>query len=212
MRFFTGFRGFVAILSILTLTPGQAFPQEFISCEALQGRPPSSPRFSLPIVRPSHFLTLLTWSDAEERFESVRRAYRARNFPTASKLKLSSTSAINAFVHGTDTIAVTSGLLRTLSHADDLTFIISHEMAHIALKHPHQATADMENAADTLAISILRDLHVDPCASLLTLTSMKHYVPLYSRSLEQRLAYLSQGPSWNCSLFLPSQPPAVSRR
>jgi|GEM_PF-6340844 len=198
------------LCTIVLVQPMNVLSQGFVSCEINQGIPFTTHRLSLAVPNPSPGPSSLTWPEAQERFEAAARAYSKRKLPSSFKLKFSSTSAINAFVEGTDTITITSGLLRNLSHANQLTFVFCHEMAHIALNHPRKSTSQMEQAADELAIFVLRDLNIDPCSSLLTLASMKRYAPLHSQSLQQRWAYLSRGSAAHCLLSGSSDTPIVS--
>jgi Zn-dependent protease with chaperone function len=94
-----------------------------------------------------------------------------------------STEHANAFALPSGAIAITSGLLRSITSADQLAFVLSHELGHLVLKH-HSNGHAFATRADLSRDLMLREIDADQFAMKLT-GSAGYDVQEGARLLEQ---------------------------
>jgi predicted Zn-dependent protease len=184
MRFYRRFVGAVAFIALTGTTSHLAWAQSFVSCERHAAPAPAANRpADNPL--PTRFHSLI-----DNVFQRVVSGYEKRGYTLAPQIAVASAATANAYITRGSTIVVTAPLLQLVGTNERLSFVIAHELAHIALRHPRDATPAMEQQADSLAVQVLAELGFDPCAALDVIGRMTQANPVYSESLESRISHL----------------------
>jgi Zn-dependent protease with chaperone function len=130
------------------------------------------------------------WHDILHIFAKARSAIKVRNLPLAQSIQLAHSPHASAFVYKRENIRLSKPLIETLRSKDELAFAISHEMAHIALRHTVNSTTSQELVADAFAASLLREMGMDRCASTRALEALQRREPNYREPLGKRIQHL----------------------
>jgi Zn-dependent protease with chaperone function len=185
MRFFQRFLCTIAVVAVTSANPDLVQGQDFVSCQIYAAT--ESPQGARPAA---HHAPLRADPQIAALLERVVAVYRKRGHSLAPTLALTTSDVANAFIRPDETIVVTTSLLRLVGTNAQLSFVIAHELAHMALGHPHDATQEMEQHADTLAIKILNDLELEPCSAIEVLNLMSLSHPVYTTPLQRRISHV----------------------
>jgi predicted Zn-dependent protease len=128
--------GFVAILALAACGPQRALPspdaaalaaaqQELSAAEPLREYPRGPGEQQAMLQRVVQKLTPAVQQICQEELG------RACSF----RIGIADQPAINAFASGTDTVGITSGLIRVMDSDDQLAVVVAHEMAHHIADH-----------------------------------------------------------------------------
>lgn len=188
MRFFHRFLLAGAIWAVASAPPTLARAQDFVACSK-PAAPPSLPPAALfgALSPKRENLLFISGGTAQNIFRELTETYTLRGHAAATQLVIESTGPhANAYVKDHSTIVITPFLLAALQEHSALWFVLAHEMAHIALQHPHITSQPEEAQADALAVQILRERNIDPCSALHVLEALQAQEPGYSYSLADR--------------------------
>ena len=185
MRFFPPFCRPLTLIVALSATLYVAQAQDFLSCAETSIRTPS-----LTTSPVATALNAISWPKAQKIFSTLVAEYRRRDYAAPEQLHLAINHRPNAYVRNATSIVLTSSLLESLEGTAQLSFVLAHEIAHVALHHSRETSSAMEERADALAILILNNLHVDPCGGIEVLEKLGGSHPLYARALRDRRANL----------------------
>lgn len=133
-----------------------------------------------------------SWQAILQIFARAQSAIKIRNLPLAKSIQLTHSSHASAFVYRRENIQISEALIETLRSKDELAFAISHEMAHIALRHTADSTTLEELSADAFAASLLIEMGMDSCASATALEALQRREPNYREPLGERIQHLNK--------------------
>jgi Zn-dependent protease with chaperone function len=185
MRFFHWFLLAGAIWAGESARAFNAMAQDFVACSKPALSP--SPSSSSPLPGINDALLSTAGSSAQTIFKELVQTYRSAGLPVPRQLVISAPgSHANAYVKGPETIVITPPLVAALQESSDLWFVLAHEMAHIALRHPQTTSQPMEAQADALAMQIIRERGINPCSALHVLEILQLREPHFSDALAYR--------------------------
>lgn len=140
----------------------------------------------------------------ERLFEEVTSDPLWGRLETPPSLRIIDSKIPNAFLKNSTKVVIASGLLDFLESADELRYIIAHEIAHVTLMHTTSSSQRAEIEADALAISYVQHMGIGPCGPIRLLERLRKQAPIYSIALGTRLETLQRKFGLNCIVSSPS--------
>jgi hypothetical protein len=112
-----------------------------------------------------------TWESAD-RIQTLTHLIIERNTPLeplrhAPRLTVTITNSpdLNAFIRNGSELRITRGMLERLAGPADVAFLVAHELAHLQLRHQHDASLTDEIEADALAATLVVQAGISPCGA-----------------------------------------------
>lgn len=108
-------------------------------------------------------------------------------------------AAPNAFIRRGTELRITSGMLKHLKTPADTAFVVAHELAHLRLKHLHNASSTEEIEADRLAVKMMEGAGISPCSTPWALARILAANGRSEGILRRRIEALSESISSTCT-------------